>query len=298
MLADPGDRSSRANLTATPGDHVGDAPHVLLRPTDDGAPLRGAEDTQHPVMLQEREQVTRRVAAGRLRITGPHGSHQRRHEVPHEILREPSPAQELLQGLVLRGARFPCRQETTGPAVETQDLHQHPQIRRTSQVPPVSEQSDDTAGAGVLQPRAAVRVVGTDRQGHLRRSGADTQIGEQAQQHRVGAVVVHDEPGVDVHLTTGGGDGRGVGVSPGALVGVVQGDLRPSREFVGGGQPADARADHGDTGGARGSGHAITSRQCTGVTGAWSLRSINTSTRLAIFRRRCRRLPPRHGVAE
>ena len=103
-----------------------------LRAAGDGAPLRAAEDAEHAVVLQEREEVARGVVERDLGVARPHGGHERLHEVAREVRREAALGEELAQ----RRGRGPRRrrQERAGPAVEARDLGEHPQVARVAQV--------------------------------------------------------------------------------------------------------------------------------------------------------------------
>ena len=69
---------------------------------------------------------------------------------------------------------------------------------------------------------------------------------EEPEQVRVGALVVHDEPGVERGTPpVGGGDVVGVRVPAEPAVGLVQRDVVVPLEQVRGGQAGDAGADHG-----------------------------------------------------
>ena len=104
-LEDRGDLGAGADLLQPRG-HRGD---VLLRAAGDGAPLRAAEDAQHPVVLEEREQVARRVVERHLRVARPDGGDQRLHEVPGEVRREPTLGEEVAQGQVGAPVGEECR---------------------------------------------------------------------------------------------------------------------------------------------------------------------------------------------
>ena len=171
------------------GGHLGD---VLARAAGDGAPLRRAEDLQHAVVLQEGEQVARRVVEGDRRVAGPHAGDQRLHEVGAEERGEPAALEERPERLVVR-RRSSSAQQPRGHPVEPRDLHQHPEVRRTQRVAPGGEQAREAERAGPLQ-RVVVR---THRHRHVGVLGLHPELVEEPQQVRVGALVVHDEAGVD-----------------------------------------------------------------------------------------------------
>jgi hypothetical protein len=97
----------RGDLAAGPDlgegrDHPVD---VLLGAAGDRAPLRGAEDAEHPVVLEEAEQVARRVVQREVRVARPDRGHQRLHEVPLEVRREAALGEELAERPIVLGAR-------------------------------------------------------------------------------------------------------------------------------------------------------------------------------------------------
>jgi len=92
--------------------------------------------------------------------------------------------------------------------VEADDLAQHPQVAR-ARGGAGGEQAADAAGTGILQ----AATVAVARHAHVGVLGGDAELAEQAQQCRVGALVVHDEAGVDGERgAAAAGDFVGVGV--------------------------------------------------------------------------------------
>ena len=71
----------------------------------------------------------------------------------------------------------------------------------------------------------------------------DVELGEQAAQQGIGAVVVHDEPAVDGMLV----DLMGVGVAAEAVVGFEEGDVTVASQDVGSRETGDARPDDRDS---------------------------------------------------
>ncbi len=235
----------RGDLRAHPdvGEQRLDLAHVGARPAGDRAPLRRTEDAEHAVVVEEGEQVARRVVEGDLRLARPDARHDRLHEVPDEVAAEVALGEEVAQraGVVLDVEQGP------GLAVEAGDLGEHRQVARLAQVGRGREQSRAAQRAGPLQ-RA---VVVLDRHRHLGGLGGDAELGEHPQQHRVGARVVHDEAGVDGQRLVGTtryqlGHQVGVGVPTQPVVGLVERDVGRARGDVGSRQPRDAGTDDRD----------------------------------------------------
>jgi hypothetical protein len=219
------------------GGHPGD---VRAGAAGHGAPLRGAEDAEHAVVLEEGEEVARGVVERRGRVARPHGGDERLHEVAHEARREAARGQEVAQGLVagvLGSAEHGAR-----PAVEPRDLQQHPPVLARAQRGPLGEEPARPESPGVLDAGAGV----AHRQRHLRGLRLDAELGEESQEGRVGAPVVDDEAGVDGELAAGRRDPVRVGVTAEAVVGLVDRDVRGAGGDPGSGQARDAGADDGD----------------------------------------------------
>ena len=81
-----------------------DGLHVICRTAGHRAPCRRAEHRQHAVVVEEDEQVPRRVAHRVGAGAGPHRRDQGRDEVVDEIRREAVPVQEGFQRLEVVGA--------------------------------------------------------------------------------------------------------------------------------------------------------------------------------------------------
>ena len=85
--------------------------------------------------------------------------------------------------------------QRAGLAVEAQDVGQHAQKARVEQVGALGEHGVET-GAGPFQAgRAGARQL--DRKRHLARRRLDSEFIEQPDQVRVGALVKHQEAGID-----------------------------------------------------------------------------------------------------
>ena len=197
-----GDLGAEADV----GQPGADPADVLAGAAGHGAPLRRPEDAEHPVVLQEREEVAGRVVQRQVGVRGPHRGDQRLHEVPLEVRREAAAGQEVAQRLVgvAAGRVLGRLEQRPGPPVEARDLHQHPEVRRSRQVAAGGKEAARPQRAGVLQTRADV----PHGHRHLGLLGLHAELGEEAQQHRVGALVVHDEPGVDRQVLALGGRRR------------------------------------------------------------------------------------------
>ncbi len=87
-------------LEADLGKVLGHGGDVGARAAGDGPPRGRAEDAEHPVVLEEREEVARGVVQRRRRVARPDGGHQRLHEVPHEVGAEAALVEEGPQRLV------------------------------------------------------------------------------------------------------------------------------------------------------------------------------------------------------
>ena len=144
-----------------------------------------------PWWSRKREEVARGVVERDVGIAGPDRGDERLHEVAGEVRREPARAQELAQRHVV-GCSGPLEQRPR-PAVEAWDGGEHPQVRRVGEVAGGRDDAAPAERSRPLQPGAAV----ADGHRHLGVLGRDAELGEQAEQHRVGALVVHDEAGVD-----------------------------------------------------------------------------------------------------
>ncbi len=227
-----GDLGAEADLVQLGGD----ASDVLVRAAAHRAPLRRAEDAEHAVVLQEREQVAGRVVQRDRRIAGPYGGHERLHEVAHEVRREPAVVEELPKCHVGRADR--PRDLALREPVEARDLGEHPEVARLPQVGGGREQATPPERTSPLQ----AAVVVADRHRHLGGLGRHSELREQAQQHGVGARVVHDEAGVDgqpVHEVS-------VGMTPEPVVGLEERDLRGAGGDVRRGESGDAGTHDGD----------------------------------------------------
>ena len=155
------------------------------------------------------------------------GRPQRGAERYEEVI--PEPGRVALLGDVACEApvRAPGVVESATPEVqEAGDLERQPRERR--------------AAARVLE---VVPFAG-DREAHLRRLRADTELAEEADEVRVGVLVVDDEAGVEPERPARDHVLDRVRVSAGAVVALEQLDVVALRERVRGSQTRDSRADH------------------------------------------------------
>ena len=192
-------------------------------------------------MVEEPEQVTRRVGQRRLPPGGPHARDDRDGVVGDEVAAEPLPLQELAVGrqvLVIGGA-----QEGQGAPAEPRDLPQHPEEPGVDEAARLGEHAAQPAAAGILQPAP----LAADAHAHLGGTHLDVQLAEKPAQPGVGHVVADDEPAVDRVLTAiGVGDVVGVRVAAEPLLGLEEDDVVGAGQQVGGGQAGDPCADHGN----------------------------------------------------
>ena len=115
--------------------------------------------------------------------------------------------------------------------------------RGRADVRPLREQAGHALGARVLQ--AAAVAVHAHR--HLGFLGGDAELGEQPQQVRVGAVVVHQERRVEPgDLPVRHGDVVGVRVPTQPVVGLEELHIELPLQQVGRGEAGHPAADHGD----------------------------------------------------
>ena len=177
------------------------------------------------MVVEEREEVARRVVEGAGGIAGPHRRHQRPEEARGEVLAEADPGDERPERLLVALRVDRGGQDLGGVTVEPLDLGQHPQVREVEQVANRGEEAARAERTRILDAPLVRGPVDADRHAHVGVAGLDAELGEEAQQRRVGPVVVDDEPGVD-------GDGAspdvhkvGVGMTAEPVVGLVQRDV-------------------------------------------------------------------------
>ena len=104
-------------------------------------------------------------------------------------------------------------QEAPGQAVEADHVGQHAQEVGPGQVAPLGEDG----GERRPPPLEAGALVG-HAEAHVAGLGGDPELVEEATEQRVGALVVDEEPGVDVTGQLGQFDPVGVRVAAGAVV--------------------------------------------------------------------------------
>jgi hypothetical protein len=221
---------------------------VPVRTSGSAAPPgRRSRHRQHPVMVEELEEIASRICQRHLGIARPDRGHQGLHEVAPEVRREPAGEQEVSEGDLGVGG-----QEGPGLSVEPRNLGEHPEERPGAEIPRGREQPAQAQCAGPLE------VGRRHRQRHLRLLGLHAQLGEEPEQGGIGPLVVHDEPGVDGQFLGGQTvDQVRVGMAAEPGVGLEQGHLRSGpMQDPRCGQPGDAAPDHRDP---VGSGHHASS---------------------------------------
>ena len=200
------------------GAHVGPAAAGDRLPAE-------APEAEDAVVGEEADGVDEREVE---RLAGS-GRPERGAERDEEVV--PEPRRVALLGDVAGEAPLRAARVVESPAPEAQeagDLERQPRERR--------------AAARVLE---VVPVAG-DREAHLRRLRAHAELAEEADEVRVGVLVVNDEAGVERQRPSGDHVLDRVRVAPGATVALEQLDLVALRERVGRSQARDARADHCD----------------------------------------------------
>ena len=192
------------------------------------------------MVVEEQEQVARRVGQRRLPPGGPHARDDRNGVVGDEVAAEPLPLQELAVGrevLVVGHA-----QEGRCAPAEPLDLPQHPDEPGIDEAAWLGEYAAYPAAAGILQPAP----LAADAHAHLGGTHLDVQLAEELAQPGVGHVVVDDEPAVDRVLTAiRVRDVVGVRVTAEPVLRLKDGDVMGAGEQVRRGQAGDPGADHG-----------------------------------------------------
>ena len=154
-----------------------------------------------------------------------------------EVVGEAVPVQEVAVGLRVVGRLLALEEGEREPLVPL-DRGQQAQEARVGDPSSLREDAGRAASTGVLE----AAPVAVDAHAHLGGMHLDVELGEQAAQQGIGAVVVHDESAVDRMLV----DLVGVGVAAEAVVGLEQRDVAVASQDVGGGEAGDARPDDRD----------------------------------------------------
>jgi hypothetical protein len=126
-------------------------------------------------------------------------------------------------------------------AVEAHQVGDHPVKPRGDEVRALGEQA---VGRGAVVLEVADPVA--DREAHVARLPRDPQVGQEALEARVVAVVEDDEAGIDVDAAAGRVDRDRVGVPAGHRAGLEDRDVVAAMQCVCGGEAGDTRADDGD----------------------------------------------------
>ena len=185
---------SAIEVTFAAGAHVAAAPRPAGRRTPGSrrSTVRHcgrAEDAEHPVVVEEREQVARRVVQRHGGVAGPDRRHQRLHEVPLEVRREAAVGQEPAQrALVLRP-----REQRPRAAMKARDLGEHPQVAAPSEGAGGRDQPARPSAPAHSRPVPSSRIDIDISDGWV----VTPSSANRREQHRVGARVVDDEAGVD-----------------------------------------------------------------------------------------------------
>ena len=160
-----------------------------------------------------------------------------RHQVPlagTAATTGPVPSRSADESPGWRSAR-PLETSARATRLKRTDVGQHAQERRSDQVAPLGEHGGER-GAPPLDPGDLVRHA----EAHVARLGGHAQRVEEPDQTGVVALVVDEEPGVDVERSVGQIHGDGVGMSPRSAVGLEHGHVVATREEVGADQAGDA----------------------------------------------------------
>ena len=189
-------------------------------------PRRLRTQREQAMVVEEADERERGKRSDRVERGRPDG---RRHgkEIPMgETLTETVGLEKVAQRLAFRIRRTEQRRRFP---IEAHDLAEQGQVRRSHQVPPLREESVGAATA-VLEPAPSAR----HGEGHVRVAGGHTEFPEQPHEVRIGAVVVHQEAGVERNGAVRAFDHHRVGVAAQSST--------PSRRGVrGGGGSRNAR---------------------------------------------------------
>lgn len=160
-------------------------------------------------------------------------------EVPvDELGRPPSLLEQVCQGELLVGL---VGEELLGPPVEPADVDQHPEEGGPHQIAPLGEDTVDVAAP----PLEAAHLVG-DPEAHVAGLGDHSEAIEELDKARIVALVVDEEPGVDLVGLTVHLDVHGVGVSARPVVGLEDGHVVAAPEQVGADEASYSGTHDGD----------------------------------------------------
>ncbi len=219
-----------------------DLVHVVPRAAGHRPPLRAVVHLQQPVVVAEADYGADRELQHLLGRAAPDAGGHGQEVAVAELGGKAVRLQELAQRLRQFGVRAFLR-DARGQRVEAQQVAQHAPEAGLEQVGTLGEHRVQ-AGAAPFQARRL------DRERHVRLGGRHAQVGEQADQVGVGALVEHQEAGVHAvrHRARRAvqRDVDRVGVAAEVAARLEQRHLGAAAQVVRGGQARNAGTDDGD----------------------------------------------------
>ncbi len=208
-------------------------------------PLRVAVNGQKSVVVKEAQQRECREAANLVKRSGPHGRGHRieiqlRHLVAEVVLRK-----IFAQRQLDRSRRLWPRNEFGGDAVEAGNFREQFVMDWPQKVAALREEAAQ-APAAVFHAATAARRKAADTEAHVTGLPLHAELLHQADEVRVGAVIVDDETCVYVLRALAGFNRMGVGVATDAAVALEQPDDVAAAQQPGSCQPGDSRTDDCD----------------------------------------------------
>ena len=180
-------------------------------------------------MLEELEEIAGWIRQRVPAPAGPHAGDQRNGIPLDEFVGETGDHVAIAGEIVVSGAG----QEISSKAMEPADRGQEAKVRGRGQLAGPGEKATHATATRVLHSGPGIR----DAHRHLGSRGSDPQLPKQLEQMRVGAVVVHDESGVNAKgLAASPGDCLCVRMSTEAILSLIDRDLVHPREQVGRGE--------------------------------------------------------------
>ena len=149
--------------------------------------LRGQRE--QPVVVEEADERERGKRTDRVERGRPDGRGHRKQIPVGKRFTEPPRLEKVAERLAF-GVRRP--EQRGRLAIEAHDLSKQGEVRGPHQVPPLREEPVDAAAA-VFEPAPPAR----HRERHVRVARGDAELAEQPHQVRIGAVVVHQEAGIE-----------------------------------------------------------------------------------------------------